>query len=54
MIMSYTSSKDLAKPKPHPFSFDLRAAVKRQIAFARKIIAMYLSDPIPEHLPLMA
>ena len=54
MIMSYTSSRDLAKTKPYPFSFDLRAAVKRQIVFARKITAMYPSDPVPEHWLLMA
>ncbi|KAE9375116.1 hypothetical protein N431DRAFT_463222 [Stipitochalara longipes BDJ] len=38
--------------RPPPFSFDLRAEVKRQILFARKITAAYPYDPVPENLLL--
>lgn len=38
--------------QPNPFSLDLIQAVKRQIAFARKIIAMYPYDPVPDALLL--
>jgi hypothetical protein len=43
-----TSFKMAARPPP--FSIDLRAAVKRQIAFARKITSVYPYDPVPENL----
>jgi Glycine-rich domain-containing protein-like len=45
-----TSFKMAARPPP--FGIDLRAAVKRQIAFARKITSVYPYDPVPEHLLL--
>jgi hypothetical protein len=38
--------------KPPPFSFDIREAVKRQIAFARKITSIYPHDPAPSALLL--
>jgi Glycine-rich domain-containing protein-like len=38
--------------KPPPFSIDLVDAVKRQIAFARKITTMYPYDPVPDTLLL--
>ncbi len=36
--------------KPPPFNIDLVEAVKRQIAFARKLTAVYPFDPVPEAL----
>jgi hypothetical protein len=38
--------------RPPSFSIDLRAAVKRQIAFARDITSLYPYDPVPEKLLL--
>lgn len=38
--------------RPPSFSIDLRAAVKRQIAFARKVTSVYPYDPVPEELLL--
>jgi hypothetical protein len=38
--------------RPPPFSFDLRAAVKRQVAFARKITSVFPYDPVPENILL--
>jgi Glycine-rich domain-containing protein-like len=37
-------------PSPPPFSFDLVAAVKRQMGFAQKITAMYPYDPVPDDM----
>jgi hypothetical protein len=38
--------------KPPPFGIDLVEGVKRQIAFARKITAIYPYDPVPETMLL--
>jgi hypothetical protein len=38
--------------KPPPFSIDLVDRVKRQVAFAKKITAIYPYDPVPETLLL--
>jgi Glycine-rich domain-containing protein-like len=51
-VSTHYNPKKFTFTQSNPFSLDLIQAVKRQLAFARKITALYPYDPVPDVLLL--